>query len=58
MNDPKVLAAIGKRLEGVEMNVPTPPSGAAAAPAAAAAAPSAAAPEVNDLFDAAKYVTR
>ncbi|KAF8063061.1 AKR2A [Scenedesmus sp. PABB004] len=57
MNDPKVLAKLGEKLGDVP---PPSAAGAAAAaapprPAAAAAPGAAAVPEIDNLFDAAKY---
>lgn len=49
MNDPRVLAKIGEKIGDVP-----PPTAAAAAPASAAAA-AANVPEIDNLFDAARY---
>jgi len=60
MADPKWLTKLGSRLGDLESLLPPAPGGGAnpAGPAASGAAAAAAAPpmpEVNDLFDAAKY---
>lgn len=50
----QVLAKIGERLGDVQVQVP-PPGAAAAAPGAAPRPPAADVPEIDNLFDAAKY---
>lgn len=54
MNDPKWLTKLGSRLGDLEAVLPSPGAGTAAA-AGAAAPGRPPMPEINDLFDAAKY---